>query len=89
MKKNKTYTIQARCTEEEVREIDKAASKCGMKRSDYIRTRVFHSGKGKSSSRENVSVAIAAQELLNYIEENCPFEDKVLGRKVDKIWKML
>ncbi|MEY8392449.1 hypothetical protein AALA98_13990 [Lachnospiraceae bacterium 45-W7] len=89
MKKNKTCMIQARCTEEEVREIDKAASRCGMKRSDYIRNMVCHNGKGKTSSLNNVPMAVAVQEILNYIEENCQFADKVLERKVEKIWKML
>lgn len=89
MKKNKACKIQVRCTVEEVKEIDKAASKCEMNRSDYVRQMLFHSGKGKSATLENVSVAIAVQELLNYIEKNCPFEDKMLERKVDEIWKIL
>ncbi|NBI87834.1 hypothetical protein D3Z47_17220 [Lachnospiraceae bacterium] len=89
MKENKTCMIQARCTVEEVKKIDKVAEKCGIKRSDYIRMMLCHNEKGKSLILEKVRLVVAVQEILNYLTQNYPSEDKILERKVDAIWKML
>lgn len=89
MKKNKTSMIQARCTVEEVRKIDKAAAKLGIKRSDYIRKMLCHNGKGKFQIPEMLLLVIKVQEILNYFLEKYPVVDKTLERKVDELWKML
>ena len=81
--------IQARCTVEEVKKIDKEAQKCSMKRSDYIRMMLCHNGKGKSQIPKNPLLVIEVQEILNYFEEKHLVEDKTLERKVDRLWEML
>lgn len=85
VKSNKTCTIQVRCTKKEMNQLDKQALKYGVKKSDYVRNKLFTS---KVISESNVEFTVKAQEFVNYIEEYYA-EDKKLERKIKELWKNL
>ena len=85
-KDNKTQIIQIRCTEKEVKKLDKLVSKRNIKRSEYVRERVFGKRDLKSS---NIEFLVLAQDVVEYIEEICGKNDKKLEGMVEELWKVL
>lgn len=85
-KENKDCMVQFRCEKKGYKLLKKLASMNGMKYSEYLRCAVFGGNGGKV---KNIQFALKAQELLNYLEDNCAVADNKLEKKVDELWKSL
>lgn len=84
---NRTKKYQVRLTEQESKLLDKRIAKCGMNRSDYIRSKLIYENKDKGNIRI-ANFMVLAQEFLNGVEEN-GLVNKKIRKKVEELWNVL
>lgn len=81
-KAKKVSTIQVRCTQKELKQIDSLAAEYGITRSGCIR-KILFSGMG------SVTFMVRAQEFLNCLREKYGAVDKTAEKEIDGLWESL